>query len=237
MFNISIISNNNIKVNALCEYLKKYSSLNNFKYKLYKYDSLDTLLKSHQDKLDILFTIIDLTDNTSFYYISNTLKSLYKDIEIIFMPEIVDFMLNGSCLKNSKYIIGPLKYASFEDELTVCINDLHKKNKTYSTKDTSCLLSNIPIDSILFIKSQQNTCIAYTLYGYTNLDYDINQLENILATSTFYRCHDNYIINIKKISRLNKDSVIINSKLIPVSSYNFKILKEKLLFKLKIDKN
>lgn len=248
MINISICCNDSKQADILSNFLKDFSSSNHLKYKLSKYSSFDHLVYSPPKNLDILFLKINLNSEQSVHSIHNKFKSIYKNSQIIFIPEIMDFMLNGFCLKDFRYILMPLKYESFEDEVSSCLNDL-KNSKSKNNKSLNnifqfknsenvdkplVVLSGVSTRSISFIESRGNHCLIYTSNKCVETGYTIDQLERKLCPSTFFRCHDNFIINIKRINKLTRSSVIINSKIIPVSEKRFKTLKDKLLVMLKI---
>lgn len=248
MINVTICCNDSKQVNILNNFLKDFSSYNHLKYKLSKYSSFDHLVYSPPKNLDILFLSINLNNEQSVHDIHNKFKSIYKNSQIIFIPEIMDFMLNGFCLKDFRYILMPLKYEAFEDEVSSCLNDL-KNLKSINNKSINnifqfknyedvdkplVVLSGVSTRSILFIESRGNHCLVYTSNKCVKTEHTIDQLEKNLCPSTFLRCHDNFIINIKKINKLTRSSVIINSKIIPVSEKRFKTLKDKLLVMLKI---
>lgn len=248
MINISICCNDSKQADILNNFLKDFSSCNHLKYKLSKYSSFDHLVYSPPKNLDILFLKINLNSEQSVHDIHNKFKSIYKNAQIIFISEIMDFMLNGFCLKDFRYLLTPLKYGAFQDEVSSCLDYL-KNSKSTNNKSINnifqfknnedidkplVVLSGVSTRSILFIESRGNHCLIYTSNKCVKTEYNIDQLERKLCPSTFFRCHDSFIINIKRINKLTRSSVIVNSKIIPVSEKRFKTLKDKLLVMLKI---
>ena len=53
----------------------------------------------------------------------------------------------------------------------------------------------------------------------------INVFEKKLKPYYFFRCHKSYIINLKKVTRIEKSNVFIGNILVPVSKYKFKEFK------------
>ena len=53
----------------------------------------------------------------------------------------------------------------------------------------------------------------------------INVLEKKIKPYYFFRCHKSYIINLKKVTRIEKSNVFIGNILVPVSKYKFKEFK------------
>ncbi|MDK2585806.1 LytTR family transcriptional regulator DNA-binding domain-containing protein [Romboutsia sedimentorum] len=238
MLNLTICCDTPNQVNTLDGYLMKFYSSHDFNYKLSKFKSFNDLTNKPPLNIDILLLSVNLNSKQDAFNIYRKLKSLYDDIQIIFIPELIDFVLNGFYLKDFRCILKPLKYSAFEDELLDCLDylmttDNHIK-KTQFNNNTLNVLNGLSSVSILFIESIGKNCVAYTSNIFVEIPNSIDILEKSLCPSTFFRCHHNYLINIKKIGKLNTDSVIINSKVIPVDKKKFTLLKNKLLVMLKI---
>jgi len=236
MLNVTICCDDLDQVSVLNSYLVKFSSSHNFKYKLSSFNSFDDLISKPPNQIDILLLNINLTNKQTVFDTYRKIESLYNGIQIIFIPEIVDFMINGFHLKDFKYILKPLKYTSFEEEFSLCIKDFGDTNKPMKSthKSPLTLFGGVSTRCILFIESRGNSCIAYTSSTSINIDCAIDLLEKNLDSSTFFRCHNNYLINLNKISKLNRTSVIINTKIVPICECRFNELKNRLLFILKI---
>ncbi len=238
MLNLTICCDTPNQVNTLDGYLMNFSSSHDFNYKLSKFKSFNDLTNKPPLNIDILLLSVNLNSKQYAFNIYKKFKSLYNDIQIIFIPELIDFVLNGFYLKDFRCILKPLKYSAFEEELLDCLDylmntDNHIK-KIQFHNNTLHLLNGLSSVSILFIESIGKNCIAYTTNTFIEIPNNIDILEKSLCPSTFFRCHHNYLINIKKIGKLNTNSVIINSKTIPVDKKKFTLLKNKLLVMLKI---
>jgi len=129
MLNVTICCDNLDQVSVLNSYLVKFSSSHNFKYTLSSFKSFNELTSNPPNQIDILLLNIELTNKQTVFNTYKKIESLYNGIQIIFIPEIVDFMINGFHLKDFKYILKPLKYASFEEEFSLCIKDCGNTNK------------------------------------------------------------------------------------------------------------
>lgn len=230
MFNVTICWDKIEQTKILSKYLAKFSIDKDFKYNLTTCNSLDKLLLNHPKHIDILFLYIELTDKNTATATYKKLQSIYSDIKIIFIPEILNFMLNGFALKDFHYLLQPLSYESFEDEMSSCTGTLNTTtDETYVN-----LLNGVFAKTILYIEDKGNECVAYTNNSMFQIPHDLNHIEKLLTSSFMFRCHKNYIINLKNLSRIGKYFVIIKSREIPVDSNKFGDLKHKLLIILNL---
>lgn len=230
MLNVTICWDNVDQTKVLSKYLAKFSIYNNFKYHLSTFKTLDELINNSPMHIDILLLYSDLTDKNTVLSTCEKVKSMFSNIQIIFIPELVNFMLNGFALKDLPYILQPLKYKCFEEEMIACAKHLNLNiNENYTN-----LLSGISIKSILYIESVGNNCVVYTNNSMFNIPCNISYIEKNPTFNFFFRCHNDYIVNLKKLSKIGKYFVIINSKRIPVDANKFEELKHMLLIMLNL---
>lgn len=226
MFNVCVCCNNVDERNNLNGLLLKFTSFNKFKYNLSNFNSIDDLLNNKPRSIDILLVSVSLKSKTIALEINKKIKALYNNIQIIFIPEIIDFMINGFPLKDFKYIINPINEEAFNDELLQCVNELNENN----------ILGDISPKSILLIESSKNKSIVYTQNDTFTMDFTINQIASSLDSYIFYRCSNKNLINLKQVRRLNRSSVIIGDVEVPLSPNDFSELKTRLLHMLNIKK-
>lgn len=226
MFDVCVCCNNINERNNLNGLLLKFTSFNKFKYRLSNFNSIDDLLNNKPGNIDILLVSVALKNKTIALEINEKVTTLYNNIKVIFIPEIVDFMINGLPLKDFKYVINPINEEAFNDELLQCVNELNENN----------ILGDISPKSILLIESYKNKSLIYTQNDTFTIDSNINKLINSLDSYIFYRCGNKHLINLKQVRRLNKSSVIVGDVEVPLSPSDFSELKTRLLHILNIKK-
>jgi len=115
-------------------------------------------------------------------------KDLYSAIEI-------------ACNKHNEKLI--------ETPNTIINNSFFVKDGEYYTK--------LKFKDINYIEADGSYCNIYTDTKKFTLSSNLNHFQNNHTNPIFVRTHRSYIINIKKVEAFDKDSVIINSKPIPIS--------------------
>ncbi len=115
-------------------------------------------------------------------------KDLYSAIEI-------------ACNKHNEELI---------EEQSAIVNDsFFVKDGDYYTK--------LKFDAINYLEADGSYCNIYTNTKKFTLSTNLNHFQNSNKSNVFTRIHRSFIININKVEAFDKDSVIINSKAIPIS--------------------
>lgn len=233
MFNIAVCSEDLDDIKIIGNYLFKLSLYNNFKYKLYTYQSICDTLTNSNNKIDIFFIFLKSTNNEFVVNVDSIIKMNFKDTRIIYVPEIIDFMINGFCLKDYNYILKPVNFESVEDELMSLICGLkvqsYKHNFLHKNISNFDLMNEVPYKDIFYIKSCSDGCTIYTKDTSINVGSTLDKLEGILDSTFMYRCNNEHIVNLKKINKVGIYFVISNSKYIVVDKERFELLKNKLV--------
>lgn len=115
-------------------------------------------------------------------------KDLYTAIEI-------------ACNKHNEAII--------EAQNLVVNDSFFVKDGDYYTK--------LKFDEINYIEADGSYCNIYAQSKKFTLSTNLNHFQNNHKSQVFVRTHRSYIININMVEAFDKDSVIINSKSIPIS--------------------
>ena len=225
MFNISVCCNNLNQINNLNNHLNNFSSCNNFKFNISWFGSLDHLASNPPREVDILLLYIKLDYKELVLNIDKMIKTMFGKIEVIYIVDIMDFTLNGYYLKNFKSLLLPIKYQSLEEELLNCINDLLNNSDS---------LDDISTKDILFIESLKNKSIIHYEKKSVEVNFKFKLIEKSIDSNVFFKCHNNYLINLSKINKISKTSITIGDNIIPIAKNKFLPLKNILLNMLDI---
>lgn len=91
------------------------------------------------------------------------------------------------------------------------------------------IIYNFMYNEILFFESFGRKCELETISGSFIVNENITSIQNKLSGKLFIRCHRSYIINIKAITRLEKNYAILsNGKSVPINRQTLGIIKNKI---------
>ncbi len=224
MISIGICDDESIHRNKIKQILVDNLSTHNTDYKIYEYDSGESLLSKYTNNLDIL--IMDIQMNSiNGMDTARKIREIDDNVEIIFMTSFSEFMQDGYEVKAYRYLLKPINEKKIMKHVTTCIKDIILKRNNYLTINTKNYIDRIKIDSILYIETSRPNVLIYTNDNMYTTKMNISKIEKILIEYGFFRCHTSYIVNLKKIESMDGKNVVLNQKHIPVSKYRVKDLK------------
>ena len=172
---------------------------------------------------DILFLDIELGEMTGF----DLLESLGElPFDIIFVTAYDEFAIRAFEVTAMGYLLKPFdkhqlvaavnrvekKRLSLAPNYQVLLDNLRNTNNEKLIVPTESSLEVILIDEIIYVQSDNNYSRVFTANGgelYSSKS--LKKFESVLTPAGFFRCHNSYLINLKRVKRFMKG---INERLI-----------------------
>ena len=218
---------------ALCEdeqlqreSIKNYidMSLLNKNYEIFEFKSGEELIANYPQNLDILFLDIQM-EKINGMDTARKIRTFDNNVEIIFITGIWDYVQEGYEVRAYRYIIKPIDFNSFKTQLNFCIKEIENQKRPSIVVTYKGEVNKIDIGSIVYIETDNRNTLIHTKEKSYRSNMGISKLEKYLEGSTFFRCHNSFLINLEYINKIGQDSVFLEEYEIQVSRHKMKELK------------
>lgn len=178
----------------------------------------------HDNAIDLIFVDINMPDINGIDFV----KSLSKNVKIVFITAHSEFAYEGFQLDAADYLLKPISFTDF-------LKSANKVNERYFQQNSSLPEIHQNRD-YLFIKSEYRVIrinfkdIKYieSKREYVKIFLDgsepittlmsIKKLEETLPGNMFMRVHRSFIVNLDKITVVERNRIIFDNKVyIPIS--------------------
>ena len=178
---------------------------------------------SDYDKYDIIFLDIKLS-KMSGIELSNIIREKNNKVDIVFVTGFFKYALHGYRVGALQYLIKPIETS----DLYFCLDK--SLNRITNEFKESILILETTKKTIKLDYNDINYCIMFSPYidihtnsGKITLRKKISEIEEVLPSEYFIRCHRSYIVNVKYIKAIIKNNVLLVSGLkIPISRGRYK---------------
>ena len=179
-------------------------------------DGID-IAEDFKSKWDIIFLDIQmkLLDGLET---ARRIRACDSNVILIFVTTMGQYAINGYEVDAFDYILKPLEYSRFELRMNKAIKEAEKKKAhsfVYLKKYSDMV--KVSTDDILYIEVNGHTLIYTTTDGTFERRAKISDAEAELSGLPFSRCSLSYLVNLKRIDRVSKDSVFIGENELPIS--------------------
>lgn len=225
---LAICDDESLHREILKEYVGKILENESLEYSILEYCSGEELIKDYTSKVDILFLDIKM-NKLSGMDTARKIREFDENVEILFTTSIAQYVFEAYEVRAYRYLVKPLKYCELEKQLKCCISEyLSKHSLVYIESKKNTLV--LEVDEILYVEVRRKEVTIYTETKVYTIETSMKKVENKLLNYNFFRCHNSYLVNVRKINELkDKSTIIVNDEEIPISRSKYKDLKIRLV--------
>lgn len=226
MLHIAICEDNPIHNNRLMTLLEQLLEI---PHSIKSFSNAEEFCKVLQHKdmdFDLIFMDIELGDGSGIE-ITGKINSLYPEVPIIFISQYLEYISEVYETEHIYFINKKAMDIYLPKALNKALKLILDPERQYLTFTWKSEKFIVPEKDILYLERQLRTTVIYTS---SNKYYSAEKLIELKKrlNNWFVICHRSYLVNLKVITRLDKTSIMIGEKTIPVSRAKYEEVKKSL---------
>ena len=216
MFHIAIIEDTQSDLDRLLLHLQKYQEENHIFFQTTVFTDAESFLDKYRPIYDIVFMDIELPGKNGMTA-AKKLRTLDTDVPLVFITNIAHFAVNGYEVNAMDYMVKPVSYSSFQLKLKKVLAYIEKN------KDVSLVITDkdgihrVPISKIMYIEVISHMLVYHTEDGDIETRGVLKDVEQNLSSRHFLRCNNCYLVNLRHITAVQDQDVILGSITLPIS--------------------
>ncbi|MCX4320473.1 MAG: LytTR family DNA-binding domain-containing protein [Lachnospiraceae bacterium] len=203
--NIAVVDDEKVIRQHICSLIKKQSP----GCRLMSFASGEELVQSNI-RFDIIFLDIRMEGLNGIETAKN-LKEKQKDILLIFITGMKEYVFDALDLYAFQYLLKPLDEKKFGEVLERALAEAGKRKER---KILFVKAKNLTLDQsdILYIESRGKKVGIHTAGAEEDIEiYAVMEELSAQLGEEFYRCHRGYIVNLAYIAEYGKDSITLTN--------------------------
>lgn len=222
---IAICEDQVVQTKLLNDHIKKWAEEKDIDISIDNFTTAESFLFEwlDYDKYDIIFLDIKLS-KMSGIELSNIIREKNKDMDIVFVTGFFKYALHGYKVRALQYLLKPIKPI----DLYYCLNNTLER--IGDEGQTSSLILETSKKIIKLDHNEIYYCIMFSPYidihtssEKITVRKNISEIEKLLPSENFIRCHRSYIVNVKHIKSIIKNDILLeNGVKIPISRGKYK---------------
>ncbi len=215
-----VVDDEPLAVRGLTKYIKEVKFIDLVSVCENAMDANETLTSQ---PIDLMFLDIQMPKITGLQF----LKTLpVKPITII-TSAFPEYALEGYELDVIDYLVKPISFERFVKATNKAkdyydLNNIKKDTSSENFFFIKCdkKIEKLFFDELLYIEALHNYVAIYTLTKKFVVYLTLKNIEETLPQDKFVKVQKSFIVSISKITSVEEDEVIINSRKIPISRVN-----------------
>ncbi len=174
----------------------------------------------HEASVDLLFVDINMPRISGLEFV----EALPFDVKVIFVTAHREFALEGFALDAADYLLKPLSYAAF-------LKSVEKINNRYFNRSASEQMDRdyifvrsgsrtvrVDFNDILYVESKREYLdIHLTSEEIVTIHGSLASILSRLPQEIFVKVHRSFIVNLEKVTLMERNSIIFGKQYIPVN--------------------
>jgi two-component system LytT family response regulator len=186
-------------------------------------NAMDALQFITENKIDLIYLDIHMPDLNGM----EMARSLSNGPQIIFTTAYSEYAIDGFKVNAIDYILKPIDYASFLKaslkaqsflEKSTVVSENLQANSNHLFIKSEYKIIRIEIGDILYIEGMREYVRIHLANAKPLMTLlSMKKIEEKLPSSSFMRVHRSYIVNLQKITTIERNRIIFNDVYIPIS--------------------
>lgn len=145
-------------------------------------------------------------------------------IQIVFVTGLTEYVCEGYEVEALHYLIKPIN----KEVLYRCLDKARERDELYGEKmmiESKQGKVSLYVKDIWYIEAIAHSCMIYTKDKAYEVRQSISQFEHMeeLKNTTFVKCHRSFLVNLKHVYHVGKNSIELDDRrVIPVSRNSYK---------------
>lgn len=148
---------------------------------------------------------------------SHKLRELDRDVVLVFVTNMAQYAIKGYDVGASDFIVKPVKYGTLSLKMNKIMNMIKRSSREGVFISTKTGKKFFLFNDITYIEVRMHRIIYHTIKETIDVYGTLSQIENDFKGRGFSRCNNCYIVNLRYISEVKGDMVIVSNDQLSIS--------------------
>ena len=219
MYHVAIVEDESSFAIQLQEYLKKYEEENDVRFKISVFGDGADILADYQPLYDIILLDIEMP-KVNGMKAAEEIRAQDANVTLMFITNMANYAIRGYEVGALDFVMKPINYYTFSMKM----NRVLKRTKQKAQQDILLTLPDgvkkLNVQQIYYVEVQNRMLYYHTDEGVFVMRGTMQSVEEMLAPYAFAKCNHWYIVNLKHVSEVKKNTAVVAGHELEVSRRN-----------------
>lgn len=216
MIRIAVVEDEKTYQDKLKEYIKRFEGEcgQSFQITFFK-DGLD-IVDDYKPIWDIILMDIKMKHMDGMET-AEKIRRYDPAVLIIFITTMAQYAIKGYEVDALDFVLKPITYSQFSQKMQKALAMLKKGEDKFLLLPQEDRKERVSTNEILFIEVRNHYLHVVTGRTTYVMRYSMQEIEKELQDYHFVRCNNSYLVNLKNVTGVQKDSVLVGTHELPIS--------------------
>lgn len=206
MIRVAIVEDDAEVQGVLQEYVRRYTRQYGTEFEVTVFADGVDILEDYRAVYDIIFLDVEMK-HLDGMTTAERIRQMDADVILIFITNMAQYAIRGYSVGALDYVLKPVPYFAFSQQLLKAVARLEKRAKHYLTVPVEGGLRRLDTASIYYLESEGHRVHFYTDEGDFSAPGALKAFEEKLADCPFARCNSGYLVNLAQVRELRQSTV------------------------------
>lgn len=213
---VAIVEDNNEYSETLKNYIEQYAKENSLNIALSIFPNGERIVNDFKADYDIIFMDIEMPVMDGIEA-STKIREIDSECIIIFISNYTQYAIKGYAVNALDYLTKPLEYTLFKNTMSKAILKVQSKQNKSIFIQSSSETYRIDINEIIYIEVYKHRVTFHTTKDNYDMRGTLQDVEKQLPNNQFVRCNSGIIVNLKYVTGISKDSLVVFDEELPIA--------------------
>ena len=216
MLKFAIVEDEDSAASKLTECIRRYCKSHDISYDIERFVSAVDFLKNYRPVYDIVFFDIVLPYLNGIDA-AKELRNLDDVVTIIFVTNMANLAVRGYEVAALDFVVKPVVYDSFAMKIERAVNAVKRRRRVDVSIPVYRNEKVVSESKIYYIEVTRHNLVYHTDEGDIKARGTLGALEQQLEKENFVRCNSCYLVNMKYVTGVDGDDMIVAGTRLKIS--------------------
>lgn len=216
MIHIAIVEDEKRYQEQLHQYILRYEQEYGEKTEVHFFMDGDEILDHYAAVYDIIFMDIQMK-HLNGMDTARKIRTLDENVILIFITNMAQYAIQGYEVNALNYILKPIAYFAFSQELHKAVRKVKQKSESYITVTQDQGFLKLHAEQIGYVESLGHNLTIHSDKGNYTFRGTMKEMEAKLSGSSFVRCNNGYLVNLRYVEAVRQNLAVVMGDELPIS--------------------
>lgn len=216
MLRIAIVEDESACAQKLQEYIRRYAADHKLEASVTWFSDGMELAEKYAPVWDILFLDIQMA-HLDGMETARRIRRQDPDVLLVFVTNLARYAIQGYEVDASDFILKPLEYDRFQVRMDKLTARLARRQEAFVVLPLAEQKIRVAVEDILYAEVVDHDLQVVTTKQRYLMRCSLQEMERMVEGQGFSRCNRCYLVNLRRVTGVEKDAVRVGEYALPIS--------------------